>query len=345
MGTVVPCDNSRRLDMGCALGIADGCDERRSYNKQHAAPSGRALPGLFSHCFPSKMEDADLIAYVYLHQDFQGVGAKAIHASWLRAPHLCLPQSPEPTGSPEACGPGPGPGPDTIHVPRLDLRFSDIPRTGHGIVFGSNRTCDVVLRHPQISRCHFSLTFDRMNRPIVRDWGSRAGTEVTYDRDGPGVRRNFEWIVGGHEVPQERHPIIITIPAIVSFEICVARHDITSQAYIDRVKSFRQGTATTEDLLDDLSLPPGDTKFLAGALKPGKGKISLTKPLGCGAFGAVSHVWNVSNGREFAKKEAINTRSVKKEAWEKEARLMGQISHIRARLPPSPPHPPLYACD
>lgn len=310
------------------------------------------------------MEGADLIACVYPHEDVGEFGEKAIIASWLGVP----PRRQQRARYRESAEPLPGdavtPGVDDLprlddlsrlnYLPHLEVRFSDIPRTDYGVVFGSSPACDVVLDDPHVTGCHFSITFDHLNRPIVRDWGSLVGTEVTYTRPiaqdqgsregttvtyvhgGSGARSDFRWIVGGHRVPQEATSIIINIPQTVSFRICVAHHDITSRAYIDSVNSFRQGTATAEDLFNDLSLPRRVTELPSGAKKPGKGKLYLRKLLGQGAFGVVNHVWSVSKGCEFALKEptaeAIAAGRVDKAVWEREARLMGQVSHVR--MPP-----------
>lgn len=117
----------------------------------------------------------------------------------------------------------------------------------------------------------------------------------------------------------------------ISFQIVVARHDIASQAYIDKINRFRQGTATTEDLLGRLGLPR-DTKLHSKAPTPGTGAIYLKRKLGEGGFGMVVHHWNVSDGSEFALKEptarAVRERRVDVEAWKREARIMRQVSHV-----------------
>ncbi|KAK7397631.1 hypothetical protein QQX98_012998 [Neonectria punicea] len=192
--------------------------------------------------------------------------------------------------------------PDLNFQPRIEIRFSNIPRTDRGVIFGANSNCDVVLNCQGVSNYHFSLTFDEMNRPIVQDLGSSMGTEVTYGTEGHGVRSDFRWIVGGARVLRKKRDIIIRVIETISFRIVVPRHDIASQAYIDKVNWFRQGTATAEDLLGDLGLPR-DTKLHTGAQTPGTGAIYLKKRLGEGGFGVVTHYWNVSDGSEFALKQ------------------------------------------
>ena len=192
-----------------------------------------------------------------------------------------------------------------------------------------------------ISYCHFSLTFDEDKRLVVKDWGSLEGTEVTYNGEGQGKRREFQWIVSGHGVIEEKDSIVINVNPFMSFQIIVAKHDISSQAYIDKVDWFCQGTATAEDLLDDLNFPDRGTERPTGAHTPDTGAIHLRKRLGEGSFGVVTHFWNVSDGSEYALKEpsakAIRKRKVNVDAWAREARIMGQISHVC--LPSASRHP------
>ncbi|UNI14821.1 Non-specific serine/threonine protein kinase [Purpureocillium takamizusanense] len=224
------------------------------------------------------------------------------------------------------------------NMPRLEIKFSDIPRTSHGIVFGCDPDSDVVLPNLKgISKHHFSLTFDDANRLIVRDWGSLLGTEVTYDAQGHGKRSNFRWIVGGDRNPEEKTSILIKVHGTVEFQVVAAKHDVKSPQYIDNVHRFRQGTATAEDLFSDLDLPcRADTELPTGAHTPNRGEIHLRKEIGEGSYGVVTHFWNVSDGSEYALKEpparAIRKRLVNYDEWRKEARIMSQISHVR--MPP-----------
>jgi serine/threonine-protein kinase Chk2 len=166
----------------------------------------------------------------------------------------------------------------------------------------------------------------------VRDLGSYAGTEVTYDKQGEGTRRDFDWVIGGHPVPQEKEAIVINLNGDIAFQIVVSYHDLTSQLYIDNVDRFRQGTANAEDLLGQMGLQRSQTELPSGVQTPGKGKILLRKKLGEGAFGVVTHIWNVSTAEEYAlkkpTKKAIREQTVDVEAWKNEARIMEGIKHV-----------------
>ncbi|KJZ76551.1 hypothetical protein HIM_03887 [Hirsutella minnesotensis 3608] len=213
------------------------------------------------------------------------------------------------------------------YLPCVELRFSDIPRTKHGLIFGCDPKSDVVLPNRKgISYHHFTLTFDDTNRLIVKDWGSLWGTEVVYSDEGHGKRRNFQWIVSSPGIPSRVKRILVKVDESVQFEVVGIRYDITSQAYIDKVDRFRKGAAPAEELFDDLDLPPrADTELPTVAHTPGTGAIYLSKELGRGAFAIVTHFWDVSTGEDHALKAPYGEFDV--DAWTKEARIMGQISH------------------
>lgn len=285
--------------------------------------------------------DQDVFAYLYPHNDSRKGATKAIEANSRYAPPLLQPtedrhshRSHRDRHQRELTEPPENPGAVELdYLPSLAVRFSDVPRTDNGLIFGSNSICDVVLRATGVSNVHFCLTFDEFNRPIIKDMNSSMGTQVTYDSGGKGFRRDFSWIVGGHGIPQKMQSIIITIPDTISFQIIVPSYDITSPAYIDQVNRFKQGTATAEDLLDDLGLSYPPTRPRTGANTPGTGEIHLRKKLGEGSFGAVTHLWNVSTGDEQVVKaptsRAVRKKKVDKKAWHREAHIMAQISHAR----------------
>ncbi len=215
----------------------------------------------------------------------------------------------------------------------LEFRFSGGPKTSHGLVFGTDKNCDIVLpRIPGISSHHFTLTFDELYRPIVKDFGSLCGINITYDNQGGEQRRDFRWIVGGHEVPCEKTAIIIeVVKSRLTFQIVVSHHDINSQLYMDSVDRFKRGTAGTENLFGRLDLPP-ETEHPTGTRTPSIGAIFLRKKLGEGGFGAVTHLWNVSTAEECALKQpslrAIRDKEVDVSAWKREAKIMSGITHV-----------------
>ncbi|KAL6361270.1 hypothetical protein LRP88_04736 [Fusarium phalaenopsidis] len=130
-------------------------------------------------------------------------------------------------------------------------------------------------------------------RLIVKDWGSLIGTQVAYDNQGAGKRSKFQWIIGGPEIPRNTYNLILEIRNDVSFRIVVSQHDVSCPEYIEKVDRFCRGTASPEELLDDLDLISRPiTMASIGANTPGTDDIYLKKKLGEGSFGAVTHLWN-----------------------------------------------------
>lgn len=285
------------------------------------------------------MADMDLIARVYPYGYFQKAIENTFRRSSLFVPPLIEVSEPLPTygrGERESTEPPKNSNiPDHCWLPCIEIKSSTIPRSRHGIVFGSKLDSDVVLPDLQgISGHHFTVTFDEERRPIVKDWGSLIGTEVTYDDQGHGVRSGFQWIVGGHRVPHKKK-ILITLKTTSSVQLWMVlpNHMIASREYIDKVDRFRRGTASADDLFRGLEIPNRpETQRPTGAHTPGSGSIHLRKVIGEGSFAVVTHFWNVSTGEEYALKKpslkAVRGRRVDFAAWRNEAHVMGLISHV-----------------
>lgn len=281
-----------------------------------------------------KMSNSDIVALIYPHVDVFGAATRAIEASSFYNPPLIDPsQSAYDTDED-----------DSIQIsnhlnvriedtlPFAKITFDYAPKTNRGILIGSSPACDLVVRRKGVSSRHISLTFDEEKRLIIKDWGSLAGIQVTYDGEGAGERSKFRWIVGGDKIPDSKLSIILELHKTISFRIIIPYHDISCPEYIERVDRFCRGTASPEALLEDLDLisRPG-TMLPTGVNTPGTGDIYLEKRLGEGSFGEVTHLWNVSTGQDYALKtpseKAIRSGDVHVEAWRREARIMGQVSH------------------
>ncbi|CZR65638.1 uncharacterized protein PAC_15538 [Phialocephala subalpina] len=223
--------------------------------------------------------------------------------------------------------------------PRLPLTFDAELKSGKGLMFGTDPNCGIALpRLRKISRHHCYLTFDAERRLILRDC-STYGTTVSYNDQGRELRRHFTWILGGHKVPRRTKEIVIEIQG-VSFRIEVSRHDESPDLYNANVDRFLQ--EADEPHLNGLGIysptaPPSQSHT------PNQGAIRLKQEtLGKGAFAVVRRYWDVSTGIEYAYKEPLNKRKFNRKSWEKEAEIMGQISHdhvvslIESTLTPSP---------
>ncbi|KAI8722512.1 hypothetical protein NCS52_00395200 [Fusarium sp. LHS14.1] len=167
---------------------------------------------------------------------------------------------------------------------------------------------------------------------LFKDWGSLTGIQVTYDSQGAGKRSKFQWMVGGHEVPSKKTSIVLELHKAISFRIVVPYHDISCPEYIEKVNHFCRGTASAEDLLEDLDLISRPrTQLPTGVNTPDTGAIYVKKRLGEGSFGTVTHLWDVRTGQECALKtpsdKAMAKGIIDIEAWRKEARIMRQVAH------------------
>ncbi|KAM4055222.1 kinase [Hirsutella rhossiliensis] len=284
------------------------------------------------------MEHTDIIARVYPVLDMRDAAKNAIQGSRLYVPALHQPQQPAQRGLFERRPMEPANDtdfPGDHGLPFIELRLSDIPRTHHGIVFGRDPQSDVVLPEQYgASYHHFALTFDAAKRLIVMGFDTLVGTEVTYDNDGGGKRRNFQWIVSGGSRLSSVKAIIVTVNKGLKFRIVAAKHNTSSPEYIEQVNRFCQGTATAGELFEGLNFPRrSDTELPTGVDTPGQGQepIYLRKKIGQGAFGVVIHFWNVSTGAMFVTKQpsqlAVQGNRVDRQAWQNEANIMGRLDH------------------
>ncbi|KAG7290516.1 hypothetical protein NEMBOFW57_000518 [Staphylotrichum longicolle] len=151
---------------------------------------------------------------------------------------------------------------DDVALPYLELRFSHVPRTSLGLIFGRSASSDIVLPSlAKISSSHFALTYkntfaDGHYRLVVRDLGSTRGTTVSYDGKGDELRKGFDWIASGFEVPVSVESLIIQPHKYLSFRLVVIHHDIASPAYIDNVKRFCNVGTAADNFLGGLGLQP-----------------------------------------------------------------------------------------
>jgi hypothetical protein len=219
---------------------------------------------------------------------------------------------------------------DDTSYPRLQLTFNRGPKSGQGLVLGTDPNCDIVLpRLKYISKRHCALTFDVERRLILRDF-SRHGSIVKYDDQGGELRHDFTWILGGHRVPRDTRKIVIQIPGI-SFRIRVSTHDEDPPLYNANVDRFlHEAKANEEFPFGRLGIQSSNsTGPPSGAQTPSQDPIRLKQEtLGKGVFAVVRRFWDVSTGSEYAYKEPRDKKKFNRTMWEKEADIMGQISHV-----------------
>ncbi|KAK3333491.1 kinase-like domain-containing protein [Cercophora scortea] len=292
------------------------------------------------------MADQDLFARVYPFEDKkplcyaqQAIETSSRYIPAKVAPQLETPKTQWSRGGRESTEP---PEPNARRdaentsdtVSHLELRFSGVPRTSSGLVFGTDPTCDIILpKVSGISKRHFALTFKRkfpdgFPRLIVRDLGSSFGTVVTYNNRGNESRSRFDWIIAGFSIPNDATEIVVQPHPDLKLQVVVARHDISSPVYIGNVAWFCQGAAAAENLVYDLDLQEGpETERNTGAHTPVENRILLSLGrIAKGGFGVVSRHWNVSTAEEYARKKPAD-RKFDRRAWEREIDIMKTISH------------------
>jgi hypothetical protein len=78
------------------------------------------------------------------------------------------------------------------------------------------------------------------------------------------------------------------------------------------------------------------TQQPSGGQTPLTKDIFLRKKIAKGGFGAVTHYWNVSSGKQHAEKRALwMPGGIHYELWQQEADIMSKLSHVSSTLYPS----------
>ncbi|KAI0198795.1 kinase-like domain-containing protein [Astrocystis sublimbata] len=279
-------------------------------------------------------DNIDFIARLYPHNDSHQYARKAIEGSSLHIPPTYLPKQPpkpikdrkdrETTEPPED-----DEEEDLLRqLPCIELKFSHLPRTSLGLMFGTDPRCDVVLPTiPGASAFQFAFTYknsfsDKLYRLTVRDY-SKHGTCVTYGSKGKVYRTKFDWVVHGFGVPNKSSELVIKVRGI-QFRLFVHRQNLSSPSYIEKVQRFCAGRSDAEHLLDALhfqSLPTTLDPSLLTSRNEGRVAIPIDR-LGSGTSGEVVRCWDVSDGMEYALKRPRDGVPVDQEGWQQEIELM-----------------------
>ncbi|KAI4167260.1 MAG: hypothetical protein LQ343_007357 [Gyalolechia ehrenbergii] len=200
----------------------------------------------------------------------------------------------------------------------LGLALSKKPKhVGRGYTFGRYARCDVYLGRSSISGVHFSVTFDRQGRILLKD-SSRNGTIVSYQNmESLEPRRNFTWILF-----PDLQPIKVTIGDLrrdqVEFTI-----EIPFQHNFFDIAGFLQENADIDPPLDSLDIvsqntTTGPSESVSPRNRP---QYLMKNILGQGTFGQVRLAVDVSTGRRYASKKFI------KGDWTREVEALKQLSH------------------
>lgn len=215
----------------------------------------------------------------------------------------------------------------------LLIRFSDELNGDLGVVLGNlGRRSYIFLPNfnNSISRRHAYLTFDPQERWLILRDCSTVGTIVKYDGQGGEKRRNFQWILGGHEVPDDTKEIIIEFHPYLKFQIVVYKHEKYRDQYFNNIDRFLATVAANAVLpIGRLGLESGNSTVVpSGIQSPSQDSILLEQEtLGEGSFAIVKLVWDVSTGIWYAAKEP-RRKYFNRKRWEAEIGIMRQIRHV-----------------
>ena len=217
------------------------------------------------------------------------------------------------------------------HKSCIEIRFSNIFRFRHGVVFGSNSRSDITVFSSGINYHHFTLIFDDVDRLIVKNWDSRFEIEIIYDEQKKKKRNDFHWIVDGNDVPMSINRIVINFIDIVRFQIVITHHDMKSSMYMNKINRFKQNIVSAENLFHDLDFSAETERFIEMHTS-GTKKIHLKKQFDQKTFDRVTHVWNVKIEKKYAiKKLTVKTfrkGKVDVNVWKNEIHVMNFISHV-----------------
>lgn len=222
---------------------------------------------------------------------------------------------------------------DLEHLPCLELRFSNPPKTQLGLVAGRSPQADLVLpKLTGVSWYHFALTFDEEMCLVVKDLDSTVGTRVIYDGEEGQRGHGIAWSARGPSLVKGEVPVIKLVGEL-QFRLVVPDHAVTSRTYRDNVTQFLKGAVPADDLFSDMKissrtrteLPTPGGAHTPSASKPGR--ILWKRKLAQGSFAVVSYVWDVTSRAEYALKEPLPGAGGD---WKREAEIMKGISHVSA---------------
>lgn len=148
-------------------------------------------------------------------------------------------------------GPASGEGAQTDGGERLELRFSHGSRLGDagGFVFGTEKTCDIVLPEIEgISKKHCALTFEKTDprsreyRLVFRNLSDCEPAYVTYNNLGKITGKGANWTLNSQGSPNPFVRIELVILDDLRFVIAAEEREMDSSSYIARIEHFLQAT-------------------------------------------------------------------------------------------------------
>ncbi len=233
---------------------------------------------------------------------------------------------------------------------------------------GSAKMCDLAIPHTQtffkgVSAVQGLFSFDEQYRLTYCDIRNPDeagdGSAVLFDGHGGEKRRGFTWVLSDTAyIDQEVDEIVLQVHGRLRFRVYVPPHDYQSQAYRAKVDAFRSIHPSQDpeaaQLVEGLCVRPMAFHLPTTVLPTGAHTlarepifIETLKPLGCGTFGMVKRLYNVTQGQYIARKEPVGSLTTgRRRLWEREIALLERIREVRcckrwqrhSRTPNTPEH-------
>ena len=196
-----------------------------------------------------------------------------------------------------------GNGPE-LRIP-FDFRPKDISK---GWMFGSDRSvCDVYCGEDgrycesSISKQTFSITMSKQGNVILKHIKDTNETKVQYEKQKAGRRRKFVWTM----LP-DWGTIIVTSTSYLKFEVIVAKPIDQTESYkafrTDFLADVEKSLLLIPSLSVDSETTTADTSLVSTSNPKPFYYRCVGKRLGCGSFGRVFVVVDVSTTIEYAGK-------------------------------------------
>lgn len=223
---------------------------------------------------------------------------------------------------------------------RLELRFSRGPRLGggRGFVFGTEKTCDIVLpKMGGISRKHCALTFEKVSpgsseyQLVFRNLSGCKSTYMTYNtfQKDPDTFEGTSWIVNSQGFPHNTVRMCLVIAKYLMFRITVAECDMMTGPYLASIQGFLQGAQNIEGGLNEdpatgLVPPPPSPEDCCMFVIVDRHKHRDGNPP------SVSRIVEISTGMPLAGKNVLAGSS---DSLREAAKIWLKLNHVR--IPPS----------